>query len=822
MLGTVCRAADQPKAPAGNGAPSKPGKLPEAMDLCKYQTSIRNQGGRDVCPYFPPVAALEAAYCRAGHKVDLSAEHLIWLRNVTAGGENAKRDVAENLISTLGGGNGMGVLNTYAVCREQDLPFRGDYSEGQIGRSPHYKGFELEKYDWSKPFSQFLLNRWNLDPARLPPVARANAKYRIEKFVSMPRQDVNDPRKWEEVLASGHEIVFAVMLHRDIHELDPAQPVWRRKSGSPAFGYHFMLAVGYDRRRQFLVVKNQWGPTNYSANKQRLAPEWKDIVRYDGYTLMDYNYLAGCGEAHYITQVAPVDSPGHVAQRALGQWQVAFQHKSQSLKTGVLCWRRLPDTRTGTKPPPRPNRRIGDLVAQDGEQFRVNADLQGDGTGPYKVKLYIDFVRGALPVDSTGGTVWEGALTLSDKGAGSLRLRGSGGAQDLWRQPAREIEMNARLVEDRNLLKDTGAAVAARLVERPAEITRDSFNGDNGVPAHIYCVTFSPNGRHFLAAGDAGGRSPVRIYDAKSGKLICRFLPDEDIGWTGGRFSPDGSKVVSWGSTSPNLYLWEAATGKQLLKLEGHREPVGLANFSPDGKQIVSGSADHMLRIWDASTGKGLRALEGHTDHCAGVFSPDGKRIISYSGDRTVRGWDAATGKELWQQAGQSEHGQNNLFSANRNCFSKDGTRVLSFDGDGSVGVFDVATGKHVFALASPAETHGAGFLADGRQLVSWGKDKNLRIWDATSGKAVRSIELGDDLQHEPDNVIVSSDGRLLLTGHGNQTVRVWSLATGRELHRFETAPQTGTRSLAFSPDGRFAAGGSFRGWVYLWRLPGP
>jgi WD40 repeat protein len=210
--------------------------------------------------------------------------------------------------------------------------------------------------------------------------------------------------------------------------------------------------------------------------------------------------------------------------------------------------------------------------------------------------------------------------------------------------------------------------------------------------------------------------------------------------------------------------------------------------------------------------------LEGHTDHCAGVFAPDGKRIISYSGDRTVRGWDAATGKELWQQAGQSEHGQGNLL--NGNCFSKDGTRVLSFDGDGSVRIFDVATGKPVFALASPADTHGATFLADGRQLVSWGKDKALRIWDAANGKAVRSFELGADLQQEPDNVVVSTDGRLLLTGHANQTVRVWSVATGKELHRFGTTPQTGTRSLAFSPDGRFAAGGSFRGWVYLWRLP--
>src|SRR5438876_9526551 len=81
---------------------------------------------------------------------------------------------------------------------------------------------------------------------------------------------------------------------------------------------------------------------------------------------------------------------------------------------------------------------------------------------------------------------------------------------------------------------------AARPSEPPAEILRDAFNGENSGPAHIYRVAFSPNGRYFLAAGDAGGRSPVRVYDAKTGKLVCKFLPDDDVGWTSARFSPDG------------------------------------------------------------------------------------------------------------------------------------------------------------------------------------------------------------------------------------------------------------------------------------------
>ncbi len=446
-----------------------PSKLPWTFDLLKYQTAVRNQGERDVCPYFPPVAALEAAYGRAGEKMELSEEHLIWLRNVTAGADSGKRDVAENLVSTLGGGNGMGVLATYAICRAQDLPYRGVVDQ---------RGFGLEKYDWSKPFNQFLLNRWNFDPHQLPPAARANAKYAIGKYVTMPTKDLRDPRKFEEILASEHEIIFTLMLHDDIHHLDPTQPVWRRKPGSPRIGNHFMLMVGYDSTRKFFIVKNQWGPTNYSGQKARLAAGWEDIVRYDGYTLVDYNYLTECGEGHYITEVVPVDSVRFNPQRALGQWSITFKRNNQSVMKGVLCWRRLPSDESGklaipliadlvkTASPtwtPAPHLqtklkqadlRIGDLVTEDGQEFRVNASLNGDGTGLYKVSLHIDFNTGAIPTNSNGGTAWAGTLALPKDGTGSMNLNPvTGSKQTLWGVQASDLQITAALVSDKNLLK---------------------------------------------------------------------------------------------------------------------------------------------------------------------------------------------------------------------------------------------------------------------------------------------------------------------------------------------------------------------------------
>ncbi|KIJ91543.1 hypothetical protein K443DRAFT_46865, partial [Laccaria amethystina LaAM-08-1] len=53
---------------------------------------------------------------------------------------------------------------------------------------------------------------------------------------------------------------------------------------------------------------------------------------------------------------------------------------------------------------------------------------------------------------------------------------------------------------------------------------------------------------------------------------------------------------------------------------------VSSVAFSPDGKQILSGSDDKSVRVWDALTGDELNVLKGNTGLVRSVaFSPDGK-----------------------------------------------------------------------------------------------------------------------------------------------------------------------------------------------------
>ncbi|KAF9470156.1 hypothetical protein BDN70DRAFT_943506, partial [Pholiota conissans] len=83
--------------------------------------------------------------------------------------------------------------------------------------------------------------------------------------------------------------------------------------------------------------------------------------------------------------------------------------------------------------------------------------------------------------------------------------------------------------------------------------------------------------------------------------------------------------------------------GRTLMTIPIQSAVYAIAH-SIDDKQIVSGLKNGTVQVWDAATGEELRKLEGHTGSVLSVaFSSDNKHIVSGSYDKTVRVWDAST-----------------------------------------------------------------------------------------------------------------------------------------------------------------------------------
>jgi RNA polymerase sigma factor (sigma-70 family) len=103
----------------------------------------------------------------------------------------------------------------------------------------------------------------------------------------------------------------------------------------------------------------------------------------------------------------------------------------------------------------------------------------------------------------------------------------------------------------------------------------------------------------------------------------------------------------------------------------------------------------------------------------------------------------------------------------------------------------------------------GLAYAPGGKQLVSVGGDGVARLWDAATGREVRTFRCAPDSVFRA--VAFAPDGKTFATAEtvgADAVVRVWDPETGREVSRFESR-RAWVYALAYSPDGKALAAGA-------------
>jgi WD40 repeat protein len=318
-----------------------------------------------------------------------------------------------------------------------------------------------------------------------------------------------------------------------------------------------------------------------------------------------------------------------------------------------------------------------------------------------------------------------------------------------------------------------------------------------------------------------------------------QFRPQISLEGPASAFSPDGRFFACGGAS---IQIWDLqedlnAPGAVRL-LPGHTEMISDLAFHPNGRNLVSGSADHTLRVWDIERAIELSALRAAPETLEEIpemlrfgshpnvtqelaVLPDGVHLItavrSQRGLPTLRLWNLQTGEEIPRFPDCTV----GILDFD---LSPDGSRALTVNTDHTIRIWDVETGSLVNRLTAMGFVQTAGFFpGDDRVLAGSGEihgreNPTLAIIDVSANEITQVLDSGSD----PQSIAVLPDGRHALTGSNRdrQFLRLWDLERGAVIHTFEEAERPATR-IVLSSDGRRASTlGRGYGEVQLWALP--
>jgi WD40 repeat protein len=355
----------------------------------------------------------------------------------------------------------------------------------------------------------------------------------------------------------------------------------------------------------------------------------------------------------------------------------------------------------------------------------------------------------------------------------------------------------------------------------------------------IVTVAFSPDSRAVLTGS---GDFTAKLWDVATGKLLHTFPHPMSV--MAVAFAPDGRFLLT--RTGEDTRLWERSqaplpptlvhqhwVGAVAFSPEGHRVVTGTANPSWEtavarlGEMIAGSPADRLTpwlssaaagvggeaRVWEAGTGRPLcPPLPHRLPIFAVAFAGDGTRFATGSGHPLwghgeAQLWDASTATPV----GLPLRHRRAVVTV---AFSPDSRTLLTGSRDGTAKLWDAATGKLLRSYVHRDGILAVAFHPDGTTLLAGTEDHQVVQLDVATGQPARP-----PLRH-PGVVVavaVSPDGKTALTGCDDHGLRLWDLGSGAVIW-VRLRHRSWIRAVAFSPDGHSCVSGSGDGTAQLWQ----
>lgn len=335
-----------------------------------------------------------------------------------------------------------------------------------------------------------------------------------------------------------------------------------------------------------------------------------------------------------------------------------------------------------------------------------------------------------------------------------------------------------------NLLEDYGIPTKERTKktskEEPPDYSRSFSVELPGHRADVRALALSSDDR-MLASASSGSlkiwniRTQTCLRTLECGyALCCSFLP--------------GDKIVVVGTKSGELELFDIASSQLVDTVQAHEGAIWTLDIHPDGKSVVSGSADKTAKFWNfeivqeeipgtkRTTPKlkliHARTLKVNDDILSLCFSPDSRLLAVATLDNTVKVFFVDSLKLFLNLYGHKLPVLNMSISSDSKiiatCSADKNVRLWGLDfGDCHKAFF-----AHTDSIMQVAFIPHPVSREENHHFFSASKDRTIKTWDGDKFEQIQKLE---GHHGEIWAMAVSRTGDFVVTASHDKSIRVWN-----------------------------------------------